>query len=122
MEEIKRELSNLANARRVEKNANKALKEMLDEVKQSDEYKELESLRDHAQGDMNHRDVQFGFVTSQTERHQGYFVRYWKKGEEGRELRTTAGSELTPDRLLVKHKIVVQERVDKLLALIKAGD
>lgn len=76
----------------------------------------------HANGDLTHSDVEFGFITSQSERMSSHFVRYWERGEEGFVLHTTAGSELTPDRLLMKHKIVMQERVDKLLALIKAGD
>ena len=79
-------------------------------------------IPEHAKGDIHHRDVQYGFVTSQSERMESHFVRYWAREEEGFVLRTTANSELTPDRLLVKHKIVMQERVDKLLALIKAGD
>lgn len=67
----------------------------------------------HADGDIGHSDVQFGFVSSVTK--FGVFCRYWLKKElligDVPELRTKANSELTPfDNLLVwdsvDHKIV----------------
>ena len=52
----------------------------------------------HANGDLSHPDVEFGFVTSV--RGDVAFCRYWSKGDG---LRTTANSEATPISLLVPH-------------------
>ena len=43
----------------------------------------------HAEGDTNHPDCEFGFVTSTTT--LGAYCRYWRKGEPG-VLRTRANS------------------------------
>ena len=51
----------------------------------------------HAKGKIGHKDVQFGFVTSKTQ--NGAFCRYFRK--DGKALRTTANSELTPWDCLV---------------------
>jgi len=67
----------------------------------------------HANRDINHPDVEFGFVTSQ--RQGVYFCRYWRKGELG-ELRTTSNSELTPNEYLVEHQSAEQGIVDKLIS------
>ena len=51
---------------------------------------------DHAEGDINHSDVQFGFVTSIAEGTEGdLFCRYWKS-RTSIDLRTKANSERTP--------------------------
>ena len=68
----------------------------------------------HAMGNIKHPDVQFGFVTAQGSSGL-HFCRYWRKGEEGLELRTTANSESTPDDLLREHLSVDQDVVKKLL-------
>jgi len=66
----------------------------------------------HAEGDINHPDVEFGFVVS--ERGDAHFCRYWRKGHLG-ELRTVANSELTPTDNLVEYKSVSQDVVDNLV-------
>lgn len=43
--------------------------------------------------DLNHQLVEYGFITSIGD--HGVFCRYWKKGKEGLELRTTTHSEKT---------------------------
>ena len=65
----------------------------------------------HADGDINHPDVEFGFITSVNHALHFHMCRYWRKGEPG-VLRTTANSELTPEACLVEHESVPQERVD----------
>lgn len=59
----------------------------------------------HANGDIAHPDVEFGFVTSL--RKDAAFCRYWRKGHPG-ELRTLANSELTPIENLVEFESVTQ--------------
>ena len=70
----------------------------------------------HAGGDINHPDVEFGFVTSKGY-DESYFCRYWRKGHLG-ELRTLANSESTTAYLLVEHESVSQEVVDEWIFLI----
>ena len=48
----------------------------------------------HAKDDLDHPDVEYGFVTNDPMRNFVY-VRYWVRGEEGRRLRTLANSEAT---------------------------
>jgi hypothetical protein len=59
-------------------------------------------LPDHAEGDLNHPDVQVGFVTSV--RGDTVFCRYWlgSYSKPQTTLRTQANSEGTPIRCLVK--------------------
>ena len=66
----------------------------------------------HAENDINHPDVEFGFVVS--ERGDAHFCRYWRRGHPG-ELRTVANSELTPTNNLVEYKSVSQDVVDNLV-------
>jgi hypothetical protein len=55
----------------------------------------------HAEWDIDHPDVEYGFITSVIDDKGSAFVRYWRKGEEGKALRTTSCSELTSlDRLM----------------------
>lgn len=74
----------------------------------------------HAEGDLEHPDIQFGFVTSGPTRNDpndpgsNYFCRYWLKDKPG-ELRTKANSELTPVIYLVPFQKVSQEVVQKAL-------
>lgn len=69
-------------------------------------------IPDHAEGDENHPDCEFGFVTSV--RGDVAFCRYWRKGHPG-ELRTVANSEGTPIRNLVAHDSVPQSVIDAWL-------
>ena len=71
----------------------------------------------HANGDIAHPDVEFGFVMSTSLKRDMHFCRYWRKGHLG-ELRTTANSELTPDDLLVEYQSVTQAVMDKALKQI----
>jgi hypothetical protein len=64
----------------------------------------------HAEGDINHPDVEFGFITGFNSQGDP-FCRYWRKGEVG-VLRTTANSECTPIDMVVEHWSVQQSRVD----------
>lgn len=66
-------------------------------------------IPNHAEGDKQHPDIEFGFVIS--EHGDAHFCRYWHKGEPG-ELRTVANSELTPTKNLVKLMTVPQETVE----------
>lgn len=55
---------------------------------------------DHANGNLGHRDVEFGFVTSV--KGDTVFCRYWSRYSPG-ELRTKANSEGADRRLIVPH-------------------
>lgn len=68
----------------------------------------------HADGDLKHPDVEFGFVTSMRPAGDAAFCRYWRRGHLG-ELRTVANSECTPVDLLVPHQSVSQTIVDDVL-------
>ena len=69
-------------------------------------------IPNHADGDINHPDVEFGFVTSI--RGNVCFCRYWTKGHLGI-LRTTANSEGTWSGNLVEHVSVDPEIIQPLL-------
>jgi len=66
----------------------------------------------HADGDLDHPDVEFGFITSV--RDDAAFCRYWRKGQAG-QLRTVANSELTPLDMLVECKSIGPSVVDQIL-------
>jgi hypothetical protein len=66
----------------------------------------------HAKGNINHPDVEFGFVMAENK--DTHFCRYWKRGEPGI-LRTRANSEATPTEMLVEHQSVDQSVVDNWL-------
>ena len=70
----------------------------------------------HANGDINHPDVEMGFVTSMRD-YDTAFCRYWSKYHPG-ELRTKANSEATPVDMLVEHESVPQTMVDQALRVI----
>lgn len=65
--------------------------------------------------------VEFGFVTENRGRLQSVFVRYWRPGQEGRSLRTTANSELTPLDCLAEHRCVPQAVVDTFMEQLGIG-
>ena len=72
----------------------------------------------HANGDIKHADVEYGFVTSQ--RGHTVFVRYWSKIRKD-ELRTKANSEGTDESMLKRHRSHGQSQVDQLMAQIADG-
>lgn len=76
---------------------------------------------DHPQRtpDLQHRDVEFGFVTSEHNYKDAHWCRFWIKGQPG-VLRTTNTSEKTPNDNLVEHVSTDQAHVDALLAGIQA--
>lgn len=71
----------------------------------------------HAEGDLSHPGVEFGFVTSvglyADEQENVAFCRYWRK--DLTDLRTKANSEATPISCLVLHESVPQWRVNVIL-------
>ena len=73
-------------------------------------------IPDHAEGDIFHDDVEFGFVMSQAGK-RSVFCRYWRDGEPGI-LRTVANSEATPIENLVEHKSVHQGIVEQTIKQI----
>lgn len=64
----------------------------------------------HAEGDIAHTDVEFGFVTSV--RGSIAFCRYWNKLGI---LRTKANSEATPLSRIIPHDSYPQSKIDALL-------
>ena len=64
---------------------------------------------DHADGNLGHRDVEFGFVTSV--KGDTVFCRYWSRYTPN-ELRTKANSEGADRRLIVPHVSHDQAMVD----------
>ena len=72
----------------------------------------------HANGDLTHPDVEFGFVMCEAGEHD-HFCRYWKKDKPG-VLRTVANSERTPNDCLVEYKSVDQTVVVLAIMLIEA--
>lgn len=72
----------------------------------------------HAGGDLNHPDVEFGFV-ERLAYSDVYLCRYWRKGELG-VLRTRANGEATPAEGLVSCWSVPQATVDAAIARILA--
>ena len=66
----------------------------------------------HAAGDIEHPDVEFGFV-ARLNKHtaESFFCRYWVKGAPGR-LRTVGGAELTPGDMMHKVYTVDQWIID----------
>ena len=73
----------------------------------------------HANGDITHPDVEFGFVTAQSEVNSTHFCRYWRRLREGVELRTMANSESTPDSHLVEYQSIAQDIVDRWLVRLE---
>lgn len=71
----------------------------------------------HAKGNIDHPDVEFGFVTSQ--KGNTVFCRYWRKHNIG-VLRTTANSEGTPADMLIRWPVARQGLVEHLLHQIEA--
>jgi hypothetical protein len=76
-------------------------------------------IPDHAEHDIRHPDVEFGFVTSVRPGVAAY-CRYWVRGKPG-VLRTVANSELTDLRHLVLAHSVEQVVVEQALREIERG-
>ena len=68
----------------------------------------------HAQGDIDHKDVEYGFVSS--DKGDYVFCRYWRNGQNGLALRTTANSEATPRDCLVAHTSATNGEVARAAA------
>lgn len=68
----------------------------------------------HADGDINHPDVEFGFVTGGPNAMECFFCRYWSK-ETPYELRTKANSEMTPSYMMRYFQSVPDKLVVKAL-------
>lgn len=70
----------------------------------------------HADGDILHKDVEFGFIATSIDDKQA-FVRYWVRGKEGVELRTKSCAELTnvDDSVRVIHHSVTPEAIEEQL-------
>jgi hypothetical protein len=68
----------------------------------------------HAEGDLTHPDCERGFVT--TDNGVNVFVRYFAK-DNPRRLRTTANSECTPRRFLVRKDHTPDYVIRELLAV-----
>jgi len=66
----------------------------------------------HACGDINHPDVEFGFVTSTWEKI--VFCRFWSNDDSNR-LRTVANSESVLANRLLVHETHPQRQIDVLL-------
>ena len=68
----------------------------------------------HTKGDINHNDVERGFVTSGPTKDGAYFCRYWSRYHE-KELRTKANSECTPADCLQVTDSFPQELIEEML-------
>jgi hypothetical protein len=75
-------------------------------------------IPNHANGDIIHPDVEFGFVISESTSKTGHFCRYWVKGEIGN-LRIRANSESTPNENLVEVKSVPQAYITALMKTLE---
>lgn len=81
--------------------------------------KQIVYVPEHAGDDLDHPACENGFVTG-SPGDDAVFCRYWSKYSP-RELRTKAGSELTPTSLLRVIDTVPQARVDAALREIEAA-
>ena len=68
----------------------------------------------HAEKDIGHPDVEFGFVTSGPTKNGAYFCRYWLK-HHFKKLRTKLNSELTPGDCLRVVETYSDEFVEEML-------
>ena len=67
----------------------------------------------HTNGDINHPDTEFGFITGFNSMGSA-FCRYWLNPDKA-ELRTKANSESTPIDMIRHHKLKLQEEINVLL-------
>jgi hypothetical protein len=68
-------------------------------------------IPNHAEGNLAHPDVQYGFIASARRPDGSYIVRYWSKGHPN-ELRTKANGEVTDEENLVAHASHTKDMVD----------
>ena len=74
----------------------------------------------HAKGNIKHKDVEFGFVTSETRDAVGNpacFCRFWHRGEPG-VLRTVSNSQFVKGVHLIEHQSVAQSAVDAVMEVL----
>lgn len=74
----------------------------------------------HAYGNINHPDVEFGFVARMHAGGEFAYVRYWRRGSPG-ELRTVDNSECTPVGQLVRFESVAPDVVTAALEATQKG-
>lgn len=74
-------------------------------------------IPNHANGDINHVDVEFGFITGMSQDNTFAFCRYWSKNSEIA-LRTTCNSESTPLENLVEYEHVPQGVVNRIMVAL----
>ena len=79
-------------------------------------------IPDHADKDLSHPDVEFGFVTAIAPGGGSVLCRYWRNPGPKNYLRTVANGEWTPMVNLQKHDIVIQSEVDRLIELIDKNE
>jgi hypothetical protein len=72
----------------------------------------------HANGDITHEDVEFGFVTGEVFGKAAHFCRFWNKPYSGK-LRTTRNSEQVPNQCIQVQKTVLDQDITK--AMISLG-
>jgi hypothetical protein len=73
---------------------------------------------DHANNDLKHKDVEFGFVMSGPIIAGMVFCRFWYRGRPGK-LRTVSNSEMTSIKHIVEVKSVHPDVVDATIKLIE---
>jgi hypothetical protein len=78
-------------------------------------------IPEHADGDITHGDVEFGFVTSERADGAVHFCRYWVRKQPG-VLRTRANSEATPTSNLREWRSVLDSEVEWCLRAIQAEE
>jgi hypothetical protein len=78
----------------------------------------------HAEGDLNHPDVEFGFVMDELPEQEAHRCRYWRQNVKHPatvdDLRTRANSESTPNECLVEYMSVNQEVVAWVINRLQA--
>lgn len=75
-------------------------------------------IPNHADRDPNHPDCELGFVTAECRELNSHFCRYWRTGMAGKELRTTANSESTPNENLEEWPILPQAEIDSWIQML----
>jgi hypothetical protein len=79
---------------------------------------QIAHIPNHANGDIHHPDVEFGFVVSENKDKTAHFCRYWYKNYPT-VLRIRANSELTPNENLVKYESHSQTEINDLIEMFK---
>jgi hypothetical protein len=74
----------------------------------------------HAEGDLSHENVEFGFIVSGKLNGNSYRCRYWSQTNPN-ELRTKANSEITYEWSIVLHQSHPQEDVIRVWDEIQKG-